>query len=65
MLLQIWRVVRFARKMEIDLIHTNSLKAVIIGGIAARIAGIPVVWHVRDRQRNGLLSKDRGRVFRF
>ncbi len=42
-LLQIWRVIQFARKMEIDLIRTNSLKADIIGGIAARIAGIPVV----------------------
>src|SRR3984957_15446838 len=64
-LLQIWRVVRFARKMEIDLIHTNSLKADIIGGIAARIAGIPVVWHVRDRIEADYLPKIVVRVFRF
>lgn len=64
-LLQIWRVVQFARKMEIDLIHTNSLKADIIGGIAARIAGIPVVWHVRDRIEPDYLPKIVVRVFRF
>jgi glycosyltransferase involved in cell wall biosynthesis len=30
-------------------VHTNTLKAAIYGGLAARSAGIPVVWHVRDR----------------
>ena len=64
-LLQIWKVVRFARKMEIDLIHTNSLKADIIGGIAARIAGIPVVWHVRDRIEADYLPKIVVGVFRL
>jgi glycosyltransferase involved in cell wall biosynthesis len=64
-LLQIWKVAQFARKMEIDLIHTNSLKSDIIGGIAARIAGIPVVWHVRDRIEADYLPKIVVRVFRF
>ena len=64
-LMQIWKVAQFARKMEIDLIHTNSLKADIIGGIAARIAGIPVVWHVRDRIEADYLPKMVVRVFRF
>ena len=29
--------------------HTNSLKAALYGGVAGRAAGIPVVWHIRDR----------------
>ena len=29
--------------------HANSLKALLYGGLAARLARIPVVWHVRDR----------------
>ena len=29
--------------------HTNSLKSALYGGLAAHLAGIPVVWHVRDR----------------
>jgi len=42
------RVSRFARKHSVDLIHTNSLKSDIYGGVAGRLAGIPVLWHVRD-----------------
>ena len=45
-------VVRLARRLRRlcpDLVHTNSLKAAIYGGLAARLAGVPVVWHIRDR----------------
>jgi glycosyltransferase involved in cell wall biosynthesis len=37
------------RRLRPDLVHTNSLKAGVYGSIAAKLAGIPVVWHVRDR----------------
>jgi glycosyltransferase involved in cell wall biosynthesis len=37
------------RALRPDLVHTNSLKAGVYGSIAAKAAGIPVVWHVRDR----------------
>jgi glycosyltransferase involved in cell wall biosynthesis len=37
------------RALRPDLVHTNSLKAGVYGSLAARAAGIPVVWHVRDR----------------
>jgi glycosyltransferase involved in cell wall biosynthesis len=40
---------RFIREQQIDLIHTNSLKADILGGIAGKLAGCPVIWHIRDR----------------
>ena len=42
------RLARLARKLGADLIHTNSLKADLYGGLAGRLAGIPVLWHVRD-----------------
>jgi glycosyltransferase involved in cell wall biosynthesis len=45
-------VVRLAarlRRLRPDLVHTNSLKAALYGGAAARLASVPVVWHVRDR----------------
>src|SRR5205085_1347957 len=32
-----------------DLVHTNTLKAAVYGGLAGRLARVPVVWHVRDR----------------
>ena len=37
------------RALEPDLVHTNSLKSGVYGSIAARAAGVPLVWHVRDR----------------
>jgi glycosyltransferase involved in cell wall biosynthesis len=43
------KLARRLRKLAPDVVHTNSLKAGVYGSIAARLAGIPVVWHVRDR----------------
>jgi glycosyltransferase involved in cell wall biosynthesis len=40
-----WRL----RRLRPDVVHTNSLKAGVYGSIAARLAGAPLVWHVRDR----------------
>jgi glycosyltransferase involved in cell wall biosynthesis len=37
------------RELRPDLVHTNSLKAAVYGGIAARFAGLPVLIHIRDR----------------
>jgi glycosyltransferase involved in cell wall biosynthesis len=45
-------VVRLAaeiRRRRPDLVVTNSLKAALYGGVASRLAGVPVVWHQRDR----------------
>ncbi|MGO8864797.1 MAG: glycosyltransferase family 4 protein [Acidimicrobiales bacterium] len=45
-------VLRLARRLarvRPDLVHTNTLKAALYGGLAARLAGVPCVWHVRDR----------------
>jgi glycosyltransferase involved in cell wall biosynthesis len=43
------RLSRRLRAIRPDLVHTNTLKAGIYGSIAARLARVPVVWHVRDR----------------
>jgi len=37
-----------ARRTKADLIHTNGLKAHLLGGLAGRMIGTPVVWHLRD-----------------
>ena len=59
-----WRLARFMRRHQVALVHTNSLKADIIGGIAGRLARIPVVWHVRDRIENDYLPGPVVRLFR-
>jgi len=45
----VWRLRRRLRELAPDVVHTNSLKAALYGGAAGRLAGIPVVWHIRDR----------------
>ncbi len=40
-----WRL----HQLRPDIVHANSLKAGLLGGVACRLAGIPLVWHVRDR----------------
>jgi glycosyltransferase involved in cell wall biosynthesis len=42
------RLSRFLKERAADVVHTNSMKAHVLGGIAARLAGVPLVWHVRD-----------------
>jgi glycosyltransferase involved in cell wall biosynthesis len=61
----IFRLVRFIKDQKVDLVHTNSLKADIIGGAAARLASCPVVWHVRDRIEDDYLPKPVVRIFRL
>ena len=59
------KVAGFIRAHRIDLIHTNSLKADIIGGLAARLAGRPVIWHIRDRIANDYLPRSVVVLFRW
>ncbi|MGP6160004.1 MAG: glycosyltransferase [Vulcanimicrobiaceae bacterium] len=39
---------RHLRSHRIDVVHTNTVKAHILGGAAARLAGKPCVAHLRD-----------------
>ena len=59
------RLSRMIRRLDVDVVHTNSLKADILGGIAARLAGKRVVWHVRDRIADDYLPRRAVRVFRL
>lgn len=43
------RLARRLRQLRPDLVHTNSLKAAVYGTAAARLAGVPVLWHLHDR----------------
>ncbi|HWH29231.1 MAG TPA: glycosyltransferase, partial [Mycobacteriales bacterium] len=38
----VWSIARLVRRLEPDLLHTNSLKAAIYGGLAGRLSGVPV-----------------------
>jgi glycosyltransferase involved in cell wall biosynthesis len=48
-LLYVLRLALRLRRLKPDLVHANSLKAGVYGSLAAKLAGVPMVWHVRDR----------------
>jgi len=52
-----WRVSRFARSHGVQLLYCNSLKADFYGALAARLAGLPLVWHIRDRIEESYLPR--------
>jgi len=60
----IWRLRGFLRARGADVVHANSLKADILGALAARLAGVPIIWHVRDRIADDYLPGPATRAFR-
>jgi len=42
------RLASIIRRERTDIVHTNGAKAHLLGGLAGRLAGCRVVWHVRD-----------------
>lgn len=57
-------IARFAKKHKAFALHCNSLKADLYGGLAGRIAGIPVIWHIRDHVDPSYLPGPAVRVLR-
>ena len=43
----VWKLKRFIKQKNIDLIHTDAPRQTFYTGIAARLAGKPIIWHVR------------------
>lgn len=58
------RLARRIRELRPDVVHTNSMKAHVYGGAAARMAGVPVVWHVHDRVADDYLPAGAVRMVR-
>lgn len=59
------RIGKLIRKEGISLVHTNGLKAHLLGTLPARFNGRPVVWHFRDlpgREGYGRLFRRLARV---
>ena len=59
------RLSRWIKQKDVEIVHTNSLKAHLLGGIAGRLAGKPVVWHLRDRISPDYLPEIAVRAVRF
>lgn len=48
---------KYLRRNKVDLIHANTTTACLESLIAAKLSGIPIIGHVRDEIRPGLLRK--------
>ncbi len=58
------RLARRLRQLRPDIVHTNSLKSGVYGGLAAKAAGVALVWHLRDRIAEDYIPKPAVRVMR-
>jgi glycosyltransferase involved in cell wall biosynthesis len=52
------------RRLNPDLVHTNSLKSGVYGALAARLTGTPLLWHLRDRIAEDYLPRGAVRLMR-
>lgn len=59
------RLRRVFRELDAQVVHTNSLKAHLLGGLAGRLAGARVLWHVRDHISEPYLPAAAVRAVRF
>lgn len=46
-LITLYKLLKFVRRYSVHMIHSNSL-VVIDGALAAKLAGIPHIWHARE-----------------
>lgn len=63
--LYVCKLARLIRIQQVDLVHTNSLKADLLGGVAGRMTGRKVLWHVRDRIKEDYLPRRVVKAFRL
>ena len=42
------RIAGHLQRIGADIVHSNALKTHLVGGFAARRAGVPLMWHLRD-----------------
>ena len=53
----IFQLLGVLEEKQIDLIHANSLAAGLIGGITAKLYGVPIVMHKRYATAYGVLDR--------
>ncbi len=44
----VWRLQRLLKGERIHVVHTNTIFSHVYGALAAKLAGVPCVWHIQD-----------------
>jgi glycosyltransferase involved in cell wall biosynthesis len=60
-----WRGWRLMRTLNVDLVFANSTRAFVWGTLAARLAGVPIVWYVHNLVADRLTGRLLNRVGRW
>jgi glycosyltransferase involved in cell wall biosynthesis len=61
----VWPRADVLRRRRIQIVHTNSMKAHVLGGVSGRAAGAKVLWHVRDHIAPPYLPAGAARAMRI
>jgi glycosyltransferase involved in cell wall biosynthesis len=51
------QVARLAKRLKVDVVHANSIRASLVVGLASRLGRRPAVGHLRDRLPPGAASR--------
>jgi glycosyltransferase involved in cell wall biosynthesis len=51
------RLARLMRARGIDVVYCNSIRGLLLAGLGARLAGVPVLWYVKGALENGILDR--------
>jgi glycosyltransferase involved in cell wall biosynthesis len=57
LLAYVWRLARIVRREDAALTHCDTLPLAILSGFAARLTGVPAVFHARVADSGGLLDR--------
>ncbi|MBI4386193.1 MAG: glycosyltransferase [Elusimicrobia bacterium] len=49
-----WRLARWMREQRVDLVHGHTPRSNLYAWLAGRLAGVPVVWHLRNVLEPGM-----------
>lgn len=61
----VFRLASRLRKSRAALLHANSLRACILGGLAGRLAGVPVVWQIHSVISEPMMTPAAVRLMRW
>jgi len=58
----VWRLVRIIRRGRYELLHSHSTRSALVAGLAAKIAGVPMVHHVHSPTSRDSTHRRRDRL---